>query len=69
MCTYLFDVVTPLGVGDQMALDHSIFLGFKMKPAGLIRGIFQIFLLTKFHFPHSFLYQTTYTKNRINNAV
>ena len=34
---------------------HSIFLGFKMKPAELIKGIFQIFLLTKFHFSHSFL--------------
>ena len=50
MCTYLFDVVTPLGVGDQMALDHSIFLGFKMKPAGLIRGIFSDFVNDKISF-------------------
>ena len=48
---------------------HSIFLGFKMKPAGLIRGIFQIFLMTKFNFTYSFLKQTTYIKDRINNAV
>ena len=40
-----------------------------MEPAGLIKGIFQIFSLTYFQISHLFLEQTTYIENRINVAI
>ena len=49
--------------------EQCLFLGFKMEPAGLIKGIFQIFSLTDFQITHSFLWQTTYIENRIYVVV